>query len=62
VAGLKGPTYLEKCAELGLETLEKRREDQYLALVYKFVTRKMGRPCLIGRAVREPGRQLEDMD
>jgi ribonuclease P/MRP protein subunit RPP40 len=26
VAGLKGETYQEKCAELGLETLEKRRE------------------------------------
>ncbi len=37
VAGLKGTTYLEKCAELGLETLEKRRADQDLALVYKFV-------------------------
>ncbi len=40
VAGLKGTTYLEKCAELGLETLEKRRADQDLALVYKFVTKK----------------------
>jgi hypothetical protein len=34
--------YLEKCAELGLETLEKRRDDQDLALVYKFVTKKGG--------------------
>jgi hypothetical protein len=34
--------YLEKCAELGLETLEKRRNDQDLALVYKFVTKKDG--------------------
>ncbi len=42
VAGLKGATYLEKCAELGLETLEKRREDQDLDLVYKFVTKKDG--------------------
>ncbi len=42
VAGLKGANYLEKCAELGLETLEKRREDQDLALVYKFVTKKGG--------------------
>jgi hypothetical protein len=37
VAGLKGANYLEKCTELGLETLEKRREDQDLALVYKSV-------------------------
>ncbi len=27
VAGLKGSNYLEKCAELGLETLEKRRAE-----------------------------------
>jgi hypothetical protein len=32
----------EKCEELGLETLEKRRNDQDLALVYKFVTKKNG--------------------
>jgi hypothetical protein len=44
VASLKGATYLEKCAELGLEMLEKRREDQDLALVYKFVTKKEGQP------------------
>jgi ribonuclease P/MRP protein subunit RPP40 len=42
VAGLKGANFLEKSAELGLETLEKRREDQDLALVYKFVTKKGG--------------------
>ncbi len=42
VAGLKGVNYLEKCAELGLETLEKRRNDQDLALVYKFVTQNDG--------------------
>ncbi len=42
VAGLKGANYLEKCAELGLETLEKRRNDQDLALVYKFVTKNDG--------------------
>jgi ribonuclease P/MRP protein subunit RPP40 len=42
VAGLKGANYLEKCAELGLETLEKGRNDQDLALVYKFVTKKDG--------------------
>jgi ribonuclease P/MRP protein subunit RPP40 len=28
VAGLKRANYLEKCAKLGLETLEKRRDDQ----------------------------------
>jgi ribonuclease P/MRP protein subunit RPP40 len=60
VAGLKGANYLEKCAELGLETLEKRRNDQDLALVYKF-EQMMGRPCSAGRTAGEPGRQLEDM-
>jgi hypothetical protein len=48
VAGLKGANYLEKCAELGLETLEKRRNDQDLALVYKFVT-KNDRQTLFSR-------------
>jgi len=42
VAGLKGETYQEKCAELGLETLEKRREKQDMSLVYKFMTEKSG--------------------
>jgi ribonuclease P/MRP protein subunit RPP40 len=42
VAGLKRANYLEKCAELGLETLEKRRNDQDLALVYKFVNKNDG--------------------
>jgi hypothetical protein len=42
VAGLKGSTYLEKCAELGLETLEKRRADQDMALVYRFVNKREG--------------------
>jgi hypothetical protein len=42
VAGLKGANYLEKCAKLGLETLKKRRNDQDLALVYKFVTKNDG--------------------
>jgi ribonuclease P/MRP protein subunit RPP40 len=38
VTGLKGTGYLEKFAELGLDTLEKRRQDQDMALVHKFVT------------------------
>jgi hypothetical protein len=42
VAGLKGSNYLEKCAELGLETLEKRRADQDMALVYRFLTKGEG--------------------
>ena len=35
VSGLKGETYLEKCEELGLDTLERRRENQDMSLVYK---------------------------
>ncbi len=42
VAGPKGANYLEKFDELGLETLEKRRSDQNLALVYKFMTNNDG--------------------
>jgi len=37
VAGLNGKTYGEKCAELGLETLESRRRDQDMNLVYKLL-------------------------
>jgi hypothetical protein len=35
VAGLKGKEYAERCTELGLETLEERRQKQDMALVYK---------------------------
>jgi len=38
VAGLKGETYEEKCAELGLQTLEERRKIQDMTLVHKFLT------------------------
>jgi hypothetical protein len=37
VSGLKSDTYLERCKELNLDTLEKRRNDQDLALTYKIV-------------------------
>jgi ribonuclease P/MRP protein subunit RPP40 len=42
VSGLKGTTYKEKCNELGLQTLEDRRERQDMALVHKFLTEKKG--------------------
>ena len=35
VSGLKSKDYKERCLELGLETLEKRREEQDMALVHK---------------------------
>ena len=37
VAGLKGNSYEEKCNELGLETLEKRRVKQDLLQTYKIL-------------------------
>jgi hypothetical protein len=36
VSGLKSKVYEERCAELGLKTLEARRYEQDMALVYKF--------------------------
>jgi ribonuclease P/MRP protein subunit RPP40 len=47
VAGLKWTRYLGKCAELGLDTLEKRRQDQDMALVHKFITQ----PSSAGQAM-----------
>ena len=37
VAGLQGNTYEDKCVELGLETLEKRRTKQDLLQTYKIL-------------------------
>jgi hypothetical protein len=62
VAGLKGSTYLEKCAELGLETLEKRRADQDMALVYKFVTKKDGQTLFNQQSGARTRQAPEDMD
>jgi hypothetical protein len=42
ISGLKGTTYEEKCAELGLKTLEERRGGQDMALVHKFLTEQTG--------------------
>jgi Reverse transcriptase (RNA-dependent DNA polymerase)/Endonuclease-reverse transcriptase len=36
VAGLTAKTYEEKCRELGIQTLEERRNDQDMAQVYRF--------------------------
>jgi hypothetical protein len=36
VSGLRDTTYPQRCAELKLDTLEKRRIDQDISLVYKF--------------------------
>ncbi len=41
VAGLKGRTYEERCAELGLESLQQeRRVSQDMALVHKYTTKQ----------------------
>jgi hypothetical protein len=37
VSVLKGTTYEERCAELGLETLKSRRDRQDMALAHKYV-------------------------
>jgi ribonuclease P/MRP protein subunit RPP40 len=42
VAGLKGRDYGERCAELGLETLEERRQSQHMALVHKMMSNGQG--------------------
>ncbi len=40
ISGLKGSTYEEKLEELGLTTLEERRHQADMAMVYKILTRK----------------------
>jgi hypothetical protein len=40
ISGLKGKTYEEKLEELGLTTLEERRHQADMAMVYKILTRK----------------------
>jgi hypothetical protein len=40
VSGLKSGTCLERCEELKLDTLEKRREDQDLALAHKMIMKE----------------------
>ena len=55
VSGLRGSNYEEKCAELGLETLERRREKQDMAEVYKDM-RKSGGHSLFESAAREGAR------
>ncbi len=40
VAELKGTDYSEKCAELGLETLEARRKNQDMVLVHKYMAQQ----------------------
>jgi hypothetical protein len=36
ISGLQGKTYEERCTEIGLQTLSERRNEQDMALVYKF--------------------------
>jgi hypothetical protein len=39
ISGLNSKGYEERCAELGLQTLEERRYEQDIAMVHKFSTR-----------------------
>ncbi len=43
VTGLKAVSYKDRCAELGLETLQVRRERLDMALVHKYLHRQ-GKP------------------
>jgi len=56
VTGLKGTTYEEKCAELGLETLEERRHGQDMALVHKFLTSERETSMFVRAAAPERAR------
>ena len=38
ISGLRGRTYEEKCKEIGLDTLERRREDTDMIQTYKIIT------------------------
>jgi hypothetical protein len=58
VSGLKGKTYLEKCAELGIETLEDRRRSQDMVLVHKFLTEKTGTELFQRKASQHRTRQM----
>jgi hypothetical protein len=40
VTGLKGTNYEERCLELGLETLQRRRERQDMAMVHKYTAKE----------------------
>ncbi len=41
VAGLTSSKYEDRCVELGLETLQSRREKQDMTLVHKYINRDM---------------------
>jgi hypothetical protein len=43
VSGLKGKSYEERCAELGLETLKTRRIKQDMGLVHKLISNGGGK-------------------
>jgi len=53
VAGLRSKDYRERCAELGLQTLEDRRRDQDMALVHKLLQDKRGTGMFQRGAVNE---------
>ncbi len=50
VSGLSGTTYEEKCTELGLETLERRRDKQDMVEVYRDLRKKQGSSLFVPAA------------
>jgi hypothetical protein len=56
VSGLTTSTYLEKCTELKLDTLEKRRKDQDLILAYKMTSEERFRGAGVLKTAGESGR------
>jgi hypothetical protein len=53
VSGLKSGTYLERCEELKLDTLEESREDQHLALAHKMIMEERFQNNMVLRTVGE---------
>ncbi len=55
MSGLKSDSYQERCAELKLETLEKRRTNQDLVLTHKMLTDVRFRENGVLKQFRETG-------
>jgi hypothetical protein len=55
------PLYLERCEELKLDTLEKRREDQDMALAHKMISEERFQNNMVLRTVGENTRAATRM-
>jgi hypothetical protein len=58
MSGLKGKTYQEKCAELGIKILEDRRRGQDMVLVPQVLERKTGTELFQRKASQNRTRQM----